>query len=479
VTYAQLEERSDRLTGGLSGLGARKGDRVAILLHNSVEYVVADLAIARAGLIKVPLNGLLSRADVEYALEHSGASIVIVHDSLLNLLPEHGRVQAVVVPEELEARSGHTSFEELCLAEPAPGNPVGAAEVAIIMYTGGTTGRPKGIAHTAGALGTNLLTHVLASEIRFGEKMLLCTPLPHSAGFFLQAGLLQGATIFLRSTFEPAELLETVEENSISWTFMVPTMIYRLLDELAENTRDTRSLETIVYGAAPISKARIQEALDRLGLVFLQIFGQSECPNFATTLSKSDHVNEALLASCGKPVPGVEIRVAGEDGKAIPTGDVGEVLIRAPYTLLEYHRAPDLTEKAFFNSWLRTGDVGYQLDTEHLFLVDRIKDMVITGGMNVYCSEVENVLHTYPGVDAAAVVGIPDPDWGEAVHAYVVGRQSLDSQDLIDFCRERLAKYKVPKVVTQITRLATTPYGKIDKKALRRSWIDSNGGEAA
>jgi fatty-acyl-CoA synthase/long-chain acyl-CoA synthetase len=344
------------------------------------------------------------------------------------------------------------------------------------MYTGGTTGRPKGILHSAGSLGTNLLAHVLSGQIRYGEKMLLCTPLPHSAGFFLQAGLLQGATFHLAARFDPAEFLRHVEEHAISWTFMVPTMIYRLLDALRDHEWDTRSLETIVYGAAPISRARIEEALRRFGPVFLQLFGQSECPNFATTLSKEDHLDPDLLASCGQPCPGVEVRIGDGEGRALPTGEIGEVLLRAPYTLREYHAAPELTAQAFVADWLRTGDVGYQTETGHVFLVDRKKDMIITGGMNVYSSEVEQILHEHPRVDAAAVVGVPDPDWGEAVHAFLVSDQGLRDAELIEFCRSRLAKYKVPKALTRIEELPTTPYGKIDKKALRARWIRANTG---
>jgi fatty-acyl-CoA synthase/long-chain acyl-CoA synthetase len=345
------------------------------------------------------------------------------------------------------------------------------------MYTGGTTGRPKGIVHDAGALGTNLLAHVLSGQIRDGEKMLLCTPLPHSAGFFLQAGLLQGATVHLARRFDPADLLRQVEEHAISWTFMVPTMIYRLLDALRDEERDTRSLETIVYGAAPIAKARIEEALRRFGPVFLQLFGQSECPNFATTLSKEDHLDPDLLASCGQPCAGVEVRVGDDEGRAVPTGEIGEVLLRAPYTLREYHAAPELTAQAFVSDWLRTGDVGYQTGTGHLFLVDRKKDMIITGGMNVYSSEVEQVLHEHPMVDAAAVVGVPDSDWGEAVHAFLVGAEGLRADELLQFCRSRLARYKVPKALTRIGELPTTPYGKIDKKVLRAAWLRANTGD--
>jgi len=343
------------------------------------------------------------------------------------------------------------------------------------MYTGGTTGRPKGIVHTAGALGTNLLTHVLAGEVRFDERMLLCTPLPHSAGFFLQAGILQGATIFVEPRFEPKALLRAIEEHAISWTFMVPTMIYRLLDALRKSDRGTSSLATIVYGAAPISKPRIEEAIDRLGAVFLQLFGQSECPNFATTLGKEDHRVPELLGSCGRPCPGVEIRIGDEQGAELECGEVGEVLIRAAYTMREYYRAPELTEQAYVADWLRTGDVGYLAKSGHLFLVDRKKDMIISGGMNVYCSEVEQVLQSHPSVGSAAVVGLPDADWGEAVHAFVVARGTVECDDLDAFCRGQLAKYKVPKGLTFVEALPTTPYGKVDKKALRRKFTPLPG----
>ena len=475
--YAELDERAGRLAGGLLEMGLGRGDRVALLLRNGVHYAIADLALARVGLVKVPLNDLLSKSDVAYALEHSGASVVLVHASLRPLLSDATGVRIVVVPEDASPGDAR-SFDRLCQSESAPPHPAAPEEPALIMYTGGTTGRPKGIVHTAGALGTNLLTHVLAGEIRFGERMLLCTPLPHSAGFFLQAGLLQGATVFVTPRFDPDELLRAVEEHGISWTFMVPTMIYRLLEVLREGAHDTSPLATIVYGAAPMAKARIQEALERLGPVFLQLFGQSECPNFATTLAKEEHLDPELLASCGRPVPGVEVRVADERGDPLAAGEVGEVLLRAPYTLFEYYRAPELTEQAYAGEWLRTGDVGFLAKTGHLFLVDRKKDMIITGGMNVYSSEVEQVLALHPSIATAAVVGVPDDDWGEAVHAFVVARESVEADAVIAFCRDRLAKYKVPKGLTLVEALLTTPYGKVDKKALRCERVRHQGGES-
>ena len=315
LTYADLEDHSRRIAAGLAELGAQRGDRVALLLRNSIAYVIADLAIARSGLVKVPLNELLSRSDVDHAVRHSGASIVIAHVSLHPLLADLTGVHTVVVPDDPAHAEGASSFEDLGRSPPRETCPSRPGEPAVLMYTGGTTGRPKGIVHDAGALGTNLLAHVLSGQIRDSEKMLLCTPLPHSAGFFLQAGLLQGATVHLATRFDPAEFLRHVEEHAISWTFMVPTMIYRLLAALGDHERDTSSLETIVYGAAPIARARIEEALRRFGPVFLQLFGQSECPNFATTLAKEDHHDPSLLASCGQPCPGVEVRIGDEAGQ--------------------------------------------------------------------------------------------------------------------------------------------------------------------
>ena len=477
VSYADLDRRSRCIAGGLHSLGARRGDRVALLLPNGIEYVVADLAIARTGLVKVPLNDLLSASDVAYGLEDSGASILVVHEDLFDRIPvgEPGRKLVLVGANS----PGATSFEELLTSTPVEDSPALADDPAIIMYTGGTTGRPKGIVHSAGALGTNLLTHVLCSKIRDAEVMLLCTPLPHSAGFFLQTGLLQGARVVITRRFDPVGLLDAIENQAVSWTFMVPTMIYRLLDQLRAEPRATASIETIVYGAAPISRARIEEALAHFGPVFLQIFGQSECPNFATSLSKHDHEDPGLLASCGQPCPGVEVRIASDDGDEVPIGEIGEVLLRSPYTLREYHESPELTQAAYHEDWLRTGDVGFRNATGHVFLVDRKKDMIITGGMNVYSAEVERVLDEHPRVDLAAVVGRPDADWGEAVHVFFVSREGATPSDLDAHCRKHLASYKIPKGYTRVAALPTTNYGKIDKKALRANPPESERGDSA
>jgi len=474
LRYDELRRRALGLAAALAAGGVTAGARVALLLRNAAEVAVADLALLALGAVKVPLNELLSAADVAHALAHSQAAAVIAHTSLAPVL-EAARTQAGVAPRLVGVADGAPlpprweGFEALAASDARELTAVDPEAAALILYTGGTTGRPKGVLHSRAALGLNLLSHVVAGEVRPGERMLLSTPLPHSAGFHMQACLAQGGTVTLLPRFEPERVLAAIEQQRIGWTFLVPTMLYRLLESPALASADTSSLATVVYGAAPIDPERLRQALDRFGPVFLQLYGQVECPNFLTTLSKDDHLRPELRTSCGQPVGMAEVRIARDDGTACAPGEVGEITARAPYTLREYHRAPELTAAAYRDGWLRTGDLGYQSESGHVFLVDRAKDMIISGGMNVYSREVEEALLAHPGVVAAAVFGVPHADWGEAVHAVVVARaaENPDAAAILRHCRERLAAYKVPKTIRFAAELPLTAYGKIDKKRLR------------
>lgn len=481
-TYQQLDELSSHLAAHLANNGVAKQDRVAILLRNCIEYVVTDLAIIKLGAVKVPLNEMLSRDDVAYMLGHSGAKAVVVHRSLIDKLDE-----AELLKTELAHRlevddvgsgvtAGHSAWGELYAGElqSFTWRDVGPDDAAFILYTGGTTGRPKGVMHSHGAMMINGLSHVIHGEIAEGEKLLLVSPLPHSAGFFLQTALLQGATAYVQSKFDPETVLETIGKEGITWTFMVPTMIYRVLDAYEPSQHNIDSLRTLIYGAAPITRVRLREVLDKFGPVLLQLFGQSEVPNFATKLSKADHLDERFLGSCGQPIITADVRIGDDAGASLPFGEVGEIMVRSPYTLACYYNAPEKTEEVYNGEWVRTGDVGYQLDTGHVFIVDRSKDMIISGGMNVYSSEVENVVQEFPGVQQVMVIGIPHEDWGEAVCAAVVPvAEGLDEQALIAFCKDKLAAYKVPKTIDIVEAIPLTAYGKPDKKALRvKYWGD-------
>jgi fatty-acyl-CoA synthase/long-chain acyl-CoA synthetase len=336
-------------------------------------------------------------------------------------------------------------------------------DTALLAYTGGTTGKPKGVRHLYGRMAINIFAHVVCGDIRSEEVMLLTTPLPHSAGYHMSACLLQGGRVVLAEVFEARSFMQLCQQERATWTFAVPTMLYRLLDAMEHCDADLTSLRTIIYGAAPMSRPRLEQALERLGCVFIQIYGQTECPNFITALTKEDHLNTHLLASCGRAVPFVDVRIRpGDQGEA-----VGEVEVRSSYLLIEYYSDRSATDSALHDGWLRTGDIGYLDEGGYLFLVDRAKDMIITGGMNVYSSEVETVLREHADVRDVAVVGMPHSDWGEAVTAVVVIAGSATAEDLRQFARQRLSAYKTPKSVVLTEALPLTPYGKIDKKKLR------------
>lgn len=480
LTYRELDEVSDKLASGLRSKGVQSGDFVALLLKNCTEYVIADLAIGKLNAVKVPLNHLLSEEDVDYILDHSGARVIIAHQSLMTLVPDSAALIRVVVPEDKECQPEGVTWQDVISEQTGEfaEEDVDPLAPALLMYTGGTTGKPKGVLHTQAGLGLNMLAHIVGFEVNNGDIALLSSPLPHSAGFILQAFLLQGGKALLTDGFHPDDVLEKIEAYSVNCLFLVPTMIYRLLDSPVVDQHDTSSLKTLIYGAAPITQKRLKQAVDRFGPVLLQIYAQTECPNVGTILKKEDHLEESFEGSCGQPSLTTEIRVVDSNGVVLPSGETGEVQLRSGYLLSEYFKSPGKTQEVMQDGWLSSGDIGYQIDSGHLFLVDRVKDMIITGGLNVYCSEVEGVIEKISGVKDVAVIGIPHEDWGEAIHAVIVPTsKDLSAAAVIEHGRSILAKYKVPKSVEFVESLPLTNYGKIDKKQLRsKHWSEHDRG---
>lgn len=470
LSYRQLDERARQLAGFLQEKGIRRGERVALHLRNGAEYVIADLAILKLKAVKVPLNELMAPSELEYCLWHSEAAAVISHASLP--VAPTGMEQLAVrisVADAQPARADWTNWDEAVShsREFIPGLAAKPDDMALIAYTGGTTGHPKGVHHVQHRLALNLLAHVICGDVRADEVMLLTTPLPHSAGYHLQACLLQGGTIVLATRFDLESFVALANRHHVTWTFAVPTMLYRLFDYLAETGKMPGSLRTIVYGAAPMSKERLEEGLGTLGPVFLQLFGQTECPNYITTLSKADHLDPGLLPSCGRAVAMLDLRIRKSDGAIAGPGEVGEVEVSSPYSLVEYYKNPEATASAIKDGWLRTGDLGYLDRNRYLFLVDRAKDMIISGGMNVYSVEVEAALRQHEAIRDVAVIGCADADWGEAVVAFVVAGRQVSEEELGAFAKTILSKYKVPKRFIFVEALPVTKYGKIDKKVLR------------
>ncbi|MCX6386168.1 MAG: AMP-binding protein [Solirubrobacterales bacterium] len=480
LTYEDVDRASRAAARELLAAGVKRGDRVALLLANGLEFPVYDLAIARLGAVKVPLNDMLAAGDIGHALRHCDARAAVVDESMAPLAQK--ATAGGDVPASLLSA---TPVAELVAAttemsdDPAP-ELVGPQECAALFYTGGTTGPPKGVMHSQGGLALNQISTILEAEIGRDERLLLTTPLPHAAGLFTLAGLVRGAMVVITSGFDAEAMLAAVEEHQITWTFAVPTMIYRLLDCEALSRRDHSSLRTVLYGAAPINPDRLAQALELLGPVFIQLYAQTECPNFATTLSKGDHLLAAtqpeILLSCGRPVLMAEVTVRDEQGTVLAAGEIGEVCIRAAYTMDGYLGDDEATAGRFFDDWLRTGDIAAFDEAGYLYLKDRRSDMVISGGMNVYTAVVERVVAETPGVAQAAVIGVPDPDWGEAVHAViVVDSPTVGQAEVLEHCRDRLAKYMRPKSVEVIDAMPLTAYGKMDKKALRkRHWAGSS-----
>ena len=470
-TYRELDHLSEQLAAFLQARGVARGDRVALHLRNGLEYVVSDLALMKICAVKVPLNELMAPDELAYCLGHAEAGALISDASLpqASCLPPalHTTVavnglksdRATVSWEDVISRAGGQRDARLPMPEDA----------ALIAYTGGTTGKPKGVRHTQHRLAINLLATIVSGDVRSDEVMLLTTPLPHSAGYHLQACLVQGGTTVLATRFDPLAFMGLADRHQVTWTFAVPTMLYRLLDQIAEGIQKPSTLRTVLYGAAPMSKARLSEALDRFGPIFIQIYGQTECPNFITTLSKSDHLDESLLTSCGRPVPFVDLRISNVPTGEVNQGGVGEVEVSSPYLLVEYYKDKTSTDAALHAQWLSTGDLGYRDTRGYLFLVDRAKDMIISGGMNVYSVEVEAALRQHPAVADVAVLGVPDEDWGEAVIAVAIARSEVTEEELRSFARQTLSAYKIPKSIRFVRDLPVTKYGKIDKKALRQN----------
>lgn len=339
-----------------------------------------------------------------------------------------------------------------------------------VAYTGGTTGKPKGVVGTWRSQVT--LTTIMMAEWDWPVRaqVLCCTPLSHAGRVAFLPTLLREGVLHVQAEFDPERVLDAIDRYSISTTMLVPTMIYRLLDALGDKPAPT-SLERIYYGASAMSPTRLRDGLERLGRVFFQFYGQAECPMTVTTLRPEEHDAEdpARLASCGRPVPWLDVALLDDKDEPVGDGEAGEVCVRGPLVMDGYLNKPELTAETLRNGWLHTGDIARADDEGYLTIVDRKKDMVISGGFNVYPREVEDVLTMHPDVAAAAVIGLPDEKWGEAVTAVVVRRPhaTVSEAELIGLVRDRKGPVNAPKTVEFVDEIPLSPLGKPDKKKLR------------
>jgi fatty-acyl-CoA synthase/long-chain acyl-CoA synthetase len=477
-TYSELDEAIESLAETLTAKGIGPGKFVALLLRNSAAFVIGHLAISRCGAARVPLNDMLSKSDITFMLDDSEASLLIVDGSLEDRIDQKfdAITDRIVIPEGCSNQPKKWAHRAAVADKRNVGNCSAFSPdfPALILYTGGTTGKPKGVVHTHASMGANLASHTMHCDILGDERLLLSTPLPHSAHLILEAAMLCGAHVTLEQKFDPKAILEGIHAGRITYLFLVPTMIYRLLDHEDLSKTDFSKLRTVLYGAAPIGRARLEQGLASFGPVFLQLYGLTEVPNFVCQLSKTDHLDSKTRTSCGRPTIFCDVRIMGPEGVQ-QDGEPGEVEVKGPYVLKNYHKNPEKSSEAFNDGWFRTGDVGRLSPSGYLHLVDRAKDMIVTGGMNVYSTEVEAVLEMDATVTQAVVIGIPHDEWGEAVHAFVVldENASFEKDILLTYCKEHLARYKVPKKVEVISSIPLTAYGKPDKMKLREVfWAD-------
>lgn len=480
LTYRKLLKAGNRVAHALRKYGVKPNVPVALIMSNCLEYVISDTGLILAGGTKVPLNDMLGEREIKYILQDSEAKVAIVGPNFLEIisnikddLPNLETIVAVVDDEQCpDGMISWRAFQEN-ESEETVHVEVLPEDRAVIVYTGGTTGLPKGVVHSQENIVINLFSHTIELEMQEDERILLMSPLPHSAGMVLATGILKGALHFIEKGFDPQLVLDRIQNDKVTFTFMVPTMIYRVMDQMDGKNYDLSSLRTILYGAAPITEERLKQGLGIFGPVFTQLYGQTEAPNFITRLKKSDHIvsgeKARRLRSCGQPVLMSKVKIVDDNGKEVGIGEEGEIVVKTPYNMIEYHKQPEKTAETIKNGWLHTGDVGMKDEDGYIYLLDRKKDMVISGGMNVYTTEVENVIQAHPDVSQVAVIGVPHPDWGEAVMAVIVAHPDSNpsKESIMELCRKELSKYKRPKEIRFVDALPLTPYGKIDKKALR------------
>ncbi len=483
LTAAQMRDQVSRYVQAFEDLGVRQGDGVATLSKNRVEVLFSMGAVMVSGCRNTPLHPLGSLDDHAYVLE-DGEIETLLYDpafaerarELNDRVPGLRRLLSYGPTDGAENLVGlAATFEPRQLVPPE----VGAEDLSAIAYTGGTTGTPKGVMNTY--RGSAAMTQIMVSEWQWPDEVrhLICTPLSHAGSSLFVPLVLKRGSMFVRPTFDAGDVLEAIEKYQITTIMLVPSMIYALLDHPKFAETDLSSLQTVFYGASAMSPTRLKEAIEKLGPILFQFYGQTEAAMTVCVLRKEEHRvdDPARLASCGRPVPWVRVALLDDDGNEVQKGEPGELCVRGPLVMKGYWNKPDDTAQAFEHGWLHTGDVCREDQEGFLTIVDRKKDMIVSGGFNIFPREIEDVLSAHPSIAGVAVVGVPDDKWGEAVKAVVVLRpgQTVDVDELIALVKERKGSHHAPKSIDVVDSIPISPLGKPDKKALRaRYWIGAD-----
>ncbi|RZT36335.1 acyl-CoA synthetase [Cupriavidus agavae] len=484
LTFRQLDERSTRLANALLSLGLRQGDRVAIQARNCPEVVEIECALYKAGLVKAALNPRFTAAEASDVAENCTPRVLIAgpgYTGYSAATPGFGSVEHFIAIAGEAA--GYSAYESL--VEQGADTPINYVpqpdDLAVLHFSSGSTGKIKAAMQSYGNRLASMRKLILTMDqpARPGDRLALIGPITHASGMLMQPYLFLGATLVLFEKFDTARFLADVARLRLTHVFMVPAMINMLLAEPALATADLSSLRTLAYGAAPMAPARIREAWQRIGPILSQGYGASESTSGVTRLSTADHAKALAerperLASCGRSMGETEVRVVNERGEEVSGDEIGELVIRGADVFQGYWGEPELTREVLVDGWLHTGDLA-RVDAEgYIYLVDRKKDMIISGGFNVYPTEVEATLYQHPDVMEACVISVPDETWGETVKAVVAlwpGRQA-SAADLIGHCRARIADYKSPRSVDFVAELPKNASGKLARKLVREQyWV--------
>jgi acyl-CoA synthetase (AMP-forming)/AMP-acid ligase II len=484
ITYSEAAAEMNRLANAFASAGLEVGDRIAFLSKNSIEYGILFYAASKAGVVPVPLNYRLASPEWAYIINDAGAKLLIASDAYVSIVDgfrhDLGSVKKFVAIDAGDAE-GWDDYRGWTGKEPAspPDRLVTGEHDVYQMYTSGTTGHPKGAVLTHGAVTAQLSQIIPLYRGSPGDRTLVVAPMYHAAAAI--TALLttaQGGTMYIQEDFNPMEVVRALSEERIANATLVPAMIQACLvfvPDIAARNYDT--LQRITYGASPIAEETLRRAVQVFGCEFFQGYGMTETTAVVSYLVDADHQRALksrpdLLLSAGRPIIGTEVRVVDEDDEPLPNGEIGEIIARGPQMMRGYWNLPDESAAALRGGWMHTGDAGVLDDDGYIYIQDRVKDMIVSGGENIYPRIIEDVLFKHPAVADAAVIGVPHDQWGETVKAIVVLKDGTEAseEDVIDFCRDKLGGYERPRSVDFVKELPRNPTGKVLKRQLREPY---------
>lgn len=483
LTFDEVHKNSNRLANALFQMGLKKGERISFLLANSIHSVEIDFAMLKSGLVRVPLNTRLSEEEQFHMITETGSKAILFSEEFADRVARlRERLSDVSLFCQVD---GNAKFDWIIpvykimktVSDIDPFVPLSEEDYATLQYTSGTTGKLKAAIHTQGswaAMATNILSTL---TIEKDDIMMHAAPLTHASGILVLPHWIRGAANAILPSFHPQEYLQAVETIKPTTLNLVPTMIVMLLSHPEVEKYSFDSVRSLIYGASPMPREALKRGLELWGPKFIQYFGQTEVPLILTILPVEDHIialeNPAYyerLLSCGRPTDTTDVKIVDENDRELPQGEIGEIVVSSNQAMLGYWKEEELTAETIRGKWVYTRDMGYIDQNGYVFLVDRKSDMIISGGFNIYPREVEEVLYLHPAIMEAAVVGMPDEKWVEALKAFVVLKDGhrVTEEELIEHCKEHLASFKKPKYVEFIESLPKSAVGKVVRRMLRK-----------